>query len=676
MASTTTRASSPSRSTWGYSRPPERRQATWSKEAGRGPRLASSAFATRPSRSRAADTTSARSSSSSTSSPTGSRPAAATRRALETVRGASSSGSDSRPARSSPRPSRRRRADPGGGRGRGTQDGQRARRAKADETRRRSADAATRPRLARPPTPTQTKTRGRPRRTRRPPRTAGAARRGDAEKTIARGEGRGAADRSTRASKRRADIEAVISRPQASAATRCWPTCERLSSELAGTATEHRRARGVDALAPSRRGAPEPAAAEDEPRAARARVRSARPAEALNTREGERDDLGRALEAALAGGPERHHEKTAEQGKLPVRERVARLVDAGVVRRGGAARQLGRRRASAPTAWSPGWRSIGGRKVALMANDPTVKAGSWGPKTVEKILRIQERALRARAADGLPGRLGRRPDHRPGADVPRAPRRRPHLLQRGQALRQGAAGLPAVRPLAPPGGAYIPAFCDVVIMRDGNASMYLGSPRMAEMVIGEKVTLEEMGGAKMHTSVSGCGHFLVELRRGGDRPRQALPLLHAAELARGAAAGAAGRAGGASGRSPRSSRRTRTTPFDVKELIDALVDAGSFLEVHARWAKELVVGLRAARRPGDRDRRQPAEGQGRRAVRRLGRQGRPLHLDLQRLQRPAALPRRRAGVHDRHPGRAPGDHPPRREDDLARSPRRRSRRSR
>ena len=60
------------------------------------------------------------------------------------------------------------------------------------------------------------------------------------------------------------------------------------------------------------------------------------------------------------------------------------------------------------------------------------------------------------------------------------------------------------------GGAYIPAFCDVVIMRDGNASMYLGSPRMAEMVIGEHVSLEEMGGAKMHTGVSGCGHFLVK----------------------------------------------------------------------------------------------------------------------------------------------------------------------
>src|SRR6202790_2886768 len=60
------------------------------------------------------------------------------------------------------------------------------------------------------------------------------------------------------------------------------------------------------------------------------------------------------------------------------------------------------------------------------------------------------------------------------------------------------------------GGAYIPAFCDIVIMRDGNASMYLGSPRMAEMVIGEKVTLEEMGGARMHATVSGLADLLVD----------------------------------------------------------------------------------------------------------------------------------------------------------------------
>src|SRR5205807_5435034 len=59
------------------------------------------------------------------------------------------------------------------------------------------------------------------------------------------------------------------------------------------------------------------------------------------------------------------------------------------------------------------------------------------------------------------------------------------------------------------GGAYIPAFCDVVFMVEKNASMYLGSPRMAEEVIGEKVSLEEMGGARMHCEVSGLGDLCV-----------------------------------------------------------------------------------------------------------------------------------------------------------------------
>ena len=87
------------------------------------------------------------------------------------------------------------------------------------------------------------------------------------------------------------------------------------------------------------------------------------------------------------------------------------------------------------------------------------------------------------------------------------------------------------------GGAYIPAFCDYVAMVDGNASMYLGSPRMVEMVVKEKTTLEEMGGARMHCTVSGCGHHLAASERdalaavratcptcrptGGSRPRPA-----------------------------------------------------------------------------------------------------------------------------------------------------------
>ena len=152
---------------------------------------------------------------------------------------------------------------------------------------------------------------------------------------------------------------------------------------------------------------------------------------------------------------------------------------------------------------------LAGRQVAVMANDPTVKAGSWGPKTVEKILRIQEQALRHDVpmiylVDSAGARITDQVQMFPG-------RRGAGRIFYNEVRLSGR--VPQVCVLFGPsaaGGAYIPAFCDVVIMRDGNASMYLGSPRMAEMVIGEKVSLEERGGAKMHPGVSGCGHFLVK----------------------------------------------------------------------------------------------------------------------------------------------------------------------
>src|SRR6185312_14012771 len=139
------------------------------------------------------------------------------------------------------------------------------------------------------------------------------------------------------------------------------------------------------------------------------------------------------------------------------------------------------------------------------------------------------------------------------------------------------------------GGPYIPAYCDVVIMRDGNASMYLGSPRMAEMVIGEHVTLEEMGGARMHTSVSGCGHFLSESDEDAiDLARRYLSYMPANWREEPPAAPPSEPSG-----SPKVSEivpANEKDPFDVKELIGAFVDPDSFLEVHSRWAKEVVVG--------------------------------------------------------------------------------------
>ena len=144
-----------------------------------------------------------------------------------------------------------------------------------------------------------------------------------------------------------------------------------------------------------------------------------------------------------------------------------------------------------------------------MANDSTVKAGSWGARTVEKILRIQETAEKLKVpilylVDSAGARITDQIEMFPG-------RRGAGRIFYNQVKLSGK--VPQICILFGPsaaGGAYIPAFCDIVIMVDGNASMYLGSPRMAEMVIGEKVTLEEMGGARMHCSVSGCGDVLAK----------------------------------------------------------------------------------------------------------------------------------------------------------------------
>src|SRR5215218_11327063 len=104
-------------------------------------------------------------------------------------------------------------------------------------------------------------------------------------------------------------------------------------------------------------------------------------------------DLEQALEQARAGGPARHHEKSAEQGKLPVRERIDRLVDAGSFAEEALLANWEKDGLGADGVVT-GMATVAGRPIALMANDPAVKAGSWGPKTVEKILRIQERALK------------------------------------------------------------------------------------------------------------------------------------------------------------------------------------------------------------------------------------------------------------------------------------------
>jgi acetyl-CoA carboxylase carboxyltransferase component len=128
-------------------------------------------------------------------------------------------------------------------------------------------------------------------------------------------------------------------------------------------------------------------------------------------------------------------------------------------------------------------------------------------------------------------------------------------------------------------------------MVDGNASMYLGSPRMAEMVIGEKVTLEEMGGAKMHTSVSGCGDILARDEAAAlDWAKLYLAYLpqNCGELPPSVPAHSV-RADAPAIASVINPDENKA--FDMKQVIEAITDEGSFLEIKPRFAKELITGF-------------------------------------------------------------------------------------
>ncbi|HEY4844702.1 MAG TPA: acyl-CoA carboxylase subunit beta [Candidatus Dormibacteraeota bacterium] len=299
-------------------------------------------------------------------------------------------------------------------------------------------------------------------------------------------------------------------------------------------------------------------------------------------------NLPKLRESIERGGAPRYHEAAAARGKLLARERIALLADEGSFTEDG-------RYANALADGLPadgvitGTALIGGRAVALMANDSTVKAGSWGARTVEKIIRIIERAYETGIpmiylVDSAGARITDQVEMFPG---------RRHAGRIFYQEVQLSGVVPQICLLFGPsaaGGAYIPAFCDITIMVEGNASMYLGSPRMAEMVIGEKVTLEEMGGARMHATVSGLADLLVdsdeEAIAAGRRyisyfpqnwtgmPQQVRSVdAHAPVPLDTLVPADEGRA------------------FNMQQLIEGVIDEGSFFEIKKLFAREIICGL-------------------------------------------------------------------------------------
>jgi acetyl-CoA carboxylase carboxyltransferase component len=314
----------------------------------------------------------------------------------------------------------------------------------------------------------------------------------------------------------------------------------------------------------------------------------------------------RALEARLreGGGPDKI-EKQHKQGKLTARERVAGLCDPG-------ARfiELGLLMAYDQYAGVvTGLGVVHGRPVVIVANDATVKAGSWWPETIRKILRAQEVAMRCRipivylvdsAGVNLPYQGGVFPGQYGASRIfyyNSIMRRYLRIPQLAAVMGQCIAG-----------GAYLPALSDVIIMVKGSSFMGLGGPNLVKGATGQTIDSETLGGAVTHTQVSGVAHYAVD--------DDVACLMKLRELIGQLPEG--GRAVGRSGSvavealgspparptaSPPDSRSDSRSDslydllpsdhrmsYDMHAILAAIVDDGKLLEFQEHLAKEMICG--------------------------------------------------------------------------------------
>lgn len=225
------------------------------------------------------------------------------------------------------------------------------------------------------------------------------------------------------------------------------------------------------------------------------------------------EDLQSLEERLRQGGGPKKIEKQHRDGKLTARERITQLVDHGAM-----FLEIGlliahdRYDGQAPSAGVvTGIGKIEGRPAVIVANDATVKAGSWWPETITKILRAQEIAMRNRvpivylvdsAGVNLPYQDGIFPGQYGAARIfyyNSLMRRKLHVPQ-----------IAAVMGPCIAGGAYLPALSDVIIMVQGTSFMGLGGPNLVKGAVGQVIDAESLGGAHMHTATSGVAHFMAK----------------------------------------------------------------------------------------------------------------------------------------------------------------------
>ena len=304
-------------------------------------------------------------------------------------------------------------------------------------------------------------------------------------------------------------------------------------------------------------------------------------------------ELKAHLATARAGGGEEAQRRQREQGKLPVRDRMELLLDRGTpFLEIGALAADGMYDGDAPSAGIvTGIGRVSGREVMVVANDPSVKGGTYFPMTVKKHLRAQEIAGENRlpclylvdsGGAFLPLQAEVFPDREHFGRI---------FYNEARLSAAGVAQISVVLGSCTAGGAYVPAMSDETVIVKGRGTIFLGGPPLVKAATGEEVTAEELGGADVHTRISGVADHLAT----DDE--------HALEVARDIVSRLTTRKeipwpvreaeapaydprelGGIIPRNPRQG-------YDVREVIARIVDGSRFSEFKALYGPTLVTGF-------------------------------------------------------------------------------------
>jgi len=305
------------------------------------------------------------------------------------------------------------------------------------------------------------------------------------------------------------------------------------------------------------------------------------------------------------GGGHERIEKQHKAGKLTARERIERLFDKGeysqeiglLVAYDQYKEAVGSRQEAGDIGAAPAAGvvtmvgRVAGREVVVVANDATVKAGSWWPETIKKILRAQEIAMRSHvpiiylvdsAGVNLPYQGGVFPGQYGAARIFYYN----SIMRRYLKVPQIAAVMgPCIA-----GGAYLPALSDIIVMVEGTSFMGLGGANLVKGATGQTIDNESLGGARTHNAVSGVAHYRVEnddacvakirefVSELPVKPPSAVSITESVEAARPAA--------NLYDILPEDHRQ----PYDARKMLDCILDGGQLDEFQAEYAREMITG--------------------------------------------------------------------------------------